>query len=447
MLYKEVTRRLRLKFGLGRSQRHRQSWHDADGRLCLLNMRFTFPLPLLLHLLPPLGALAQTVASRVAPRVVIVSMWTPEAQIWLRRFPESNLGSLTAHSVAIPGLSMLFPHVFCTDDFQACQVTLGEGEINAAASMMALVLSQTFDLRQTYFLLSGIAGVNPKYATIGSVALARFAVQVALQYEIDPRSLPVDWPTGYISYGRDQPLEYPVITYGTEVFELNDNLREAAFSLASKAVLADGDTSRQYRARYGAGAGGFPEASRPPSVVKCDIATSDVYYSGTKLAQAFANTTSIWTNGTGTYCMSAQEENATLEVLVRATVENLTDFSRVVVMRAGSNFDRPPPGVSDLQHLTSVDQNGFSVAINNTFTAGVEIVKGIVNGWNCTFRQGIAPANYIGDIFGSLGGDPDFGLGSLTGGQPASPAGESGDWAKLEMNRREQFGLRALIKA
>jgi len=230
---------------------------------------------------------------------------------------------------------MLFPHVFCADDFRVCQVTLGEGEINAAASMMALVLSHRFDLRQTYFLLSGIAGVNPKYATIGSVALARFAVQVALQYEIDPRSLPVDWPTGYISYGRDQPLEYPAITYGTEVFELNNNLREAAFNLASMAVLAGAETSRQYRGRYGGSVGDFPEASRPPSVVRCDMATSDVYYSGTKLAQAFANTTSIWTNGTGTYCMSAQEENATLEVLVRATVENLADFSRVIVMRAG----------------------------------------------------------------------------------------------------------------
>ncbi|KAL3957958.1 hypothetical protein ACCO45_008536 [Purpureocillium lilacinum] len=390
-------------------------------------MRFVCSLALLLPSLGLPRALSQTVTGKIAPRVVIVSMWAPEAQVWYKRFPESNLGNLTAHSVPLPGLSMLFPHVFCADDFRVCQVTLGEGEINAAASMMALVLSHRFDLRQTYFLLSGIAGVNPKYATIGSVALARFAVQVALQYEIDPRSLPVDWPTGYISYGRDQPLEYPAITYGTEVFELNNNLREAAFNLASMAVLADAETSRQYRGRYGGSVGDFPEASRPPSVVRCDMATSDVYYSGTKLAQAFANTTSIWTNGTGTYCMSAQEENATLEVLVRATVENLADFSRVIVMRA--------------------DQNGFSIAINNTFTAGIEIVKGIVRGWNCTFRQGISPTNYIGDIYGSLGGNPDFGLGSLIGGRPAAPAGQSGDLAKLEMDRRGRFGLRALIKS
>ncbi|KAJ6437333.1 mitochondrial carrier [Purpureocillium lavendulum] len=401
-------------------------------------MRLVWPLAVLHLLMKPHPTFSQTVASKITPRVVIVSMWQPEAHVWYSRFPESKLGNLTAHAIALPGLSMLFPYLFCTEDFRVCQITLGEGEINAAASMMALVLSQQFDLRQSYFLLAGIAGVNPGYATIGSVALARFAVQVALQYEIDPRSLPLDWPTGYISYGRDLPLEYPAVTYGTEVFELNKDLRESAFSLASKAVLADADTSRQYRSKYGGPVGDFPLASCPPSIVRCDMATSDVYYSGTKLAQAFANTTNVWTNGTGVYCMSAQEENASLEVLVRATVDKLADFSRVIVMRAG---------VSDLQHLTSVDQNGFNVAINNTFAAGIEIVKGIVGGWNCTFRQGISPTNYIGDMFGSLGGKPDFGLGSLTGGSPARPGGQSGDWAKLEMSRRGQFGLRALIKS
>lgn len=76
-------------------------------------------------------------------------------------------------------------------------------------------------------------------------------------------------------------------------------------------------------------------AVRPPSVVKCDSATSDVYYSGGRLAQAFENTTTLWTNGTGAYCMSAQEDSATLEVLVRAATEGLVDFGRIIAMRTG----------------------------------------------------------------------------------------------------------------
>lgn len=238
--------------------------------------------------------------------------------------------------MAVPGLSMLFPRVFCTETGIICQVTLGEGEINSAASMMAFVLSNKFDLRQTYFLFAGIAGVNPHYATIGSVALARYAVQVALQYEIDPRSLPKDWPTGYISYGRDYPLQYPAITYGTEVFEVNNALRDTAYILASKARLTDRIGPQEYRSKYSGSGYHNAMASKAPSVVKCDIATSDVYYSGTKLAIAFENTTRLWTNGTGTYCMSAQEENATLEVMVRGAIEGLVDFSRMIIMRTGT---------------------------------------------------------------------------------------------------------------
>ncbi|KAM5350588.1 hypothetical protein ACJ41O_007093 [Fusarium nematophilum] len=311
---------------------------------------------------------------------------------------------------------------------------------------MALVLSPLFDLRQTYFLLAGIAGVNPKYGTLGSVALARYCVQVALQYEIDPRSLPSEWPTGYISYGRNQPHEYPFITYGTEVFELNARLQDAAYDLASKAELTDADGPKQYRALYSRMGESYRDGSRPPSVIKCDTATSDVYYSGSRLSEAFENTTRVWTNGTGVYCMSAQEDNATLEVLVRAAIEKFVDFERVMVLRTGSNFDRPPLGRTDLEHLTDAQQNGFTIAIDNIFNAGVEITKGIIEGWNCTFKDGVKANNYVGDIFGSLGGEPDFGFGSITRGERVAPKGRDTGLAMREMDRRQMLSQKALGK-
>ena len=62
-------------------------------------------------------------------------------------------------------------------------------EINAAATVSALVHSQRFDLSSTYFMVAGIGGVNPEVATICAVTFARYAIQVAMQYEIDPREL------------------------------------------------------------------------------------------------------------------------------------------------------------------------------------------------------------------------------------------------------------------
>ncbi|KAH6609035.1 hypothetical protein Trco_002381 [Trichoderma cornu-damae] len=389
----------------------------------------------------------------ISPRIMIISMFEPEARIWHDNFPQSGLGNLTSQAVAAPGLSMLFPRIFCTQAGTVCQMTVGEGEINSAASMMALVLSGSFNLSRTYFLLAGIAGVNPRHATIGSVALARYAVQVALQYEIDPRSLPEGWPTGYIPYGRAHPLEYPCITYGTEVFELNANLRDAAYRFAQRARLRDDDEPRRYRVLYAGMGTSYRMAVRPPSVVRCDSATSDVYYSGGRLAQAFENTTSLWTNGTGVYCMSAQEDNAALEVLVRAAIEGLVDFGRIIAMRTGSNFDRPPPSRSDWEHLTRTDQNGFHIAVSNIYNAGIEIVGGILANWDCTFERGIPPTNYIGDIFGSLGGHPDFGFGSITGGRKlmAGSTGlgknhTGGALAAVEMARRRKFGVKGVMK-
>jgi purine nucleoside permease len=246
--------------------------------------------------------------------------FSPEADIWYTRMPSSGLGDLLAVNISAPGLSMLFPHVHCLADHSVCQVTTGESEINAASSIMALVLSSAFDLTKTYFMIGGIAGVNPKLSTLGGVALGKFTVQVGLQYEFDAREMPENFSTGYFSYGTYLPNVYPTTIYGSEVFELNEALRDKAFEYASKANLSDDDISASYRARYAAQGEAYVAATQPPSVVKCDSATSDVYYS---------------TNGTGAYCMTAQEDSATLEVMVRAAIEGLVDFSRIILMRTG----------------------------------------------------------------------------------------------------------------
>lgn len=255
----------------------------------------------------------------------------PEAQAWYDNF---SLGNLSAISVPACGLSMLFPSVTCTADGAVCHTTVGEGEVNAAASAMALLLSPAFDLRATYFLLGGIAGANPARATLGGVALARYAVQVGLQYEVDPRAAPDGWDTGYVPYGRDRPHEYPSVVYGSEVFELNADLRDLAYEMAATAELADSEEARNLRKRYD----GDLAAARAPEVVRCDVTTSDVYFVGEKLARTFEKTTRVWTNGTGDYCMSAQEDNAVLEVLVRGAVDGLVDFSRVILMRTGKSI-------------------------------------------------------------------------------------------------------------
>lgn len=341
-----------------------------------------------------------------------------------------------AHNITLPGLSPLYPDVHCTEDYEICQLITGESEINAATTVTSVAFSPLFDLTQTYFFIAGIAGVSPKKTTTGSVTFARYAVQVALQHEIDIRELDSNYTTGYIPQGADYPDQYPTSIYGTEVFEVNSELRTIAADFARKANLSDSATAQAYRKHYATRSGKYKAATLPPSVVECDVATSDVYYSGNILGSTFENTTKIWTNGTGDYCSTAQEDNATLEVLLRSSARKLTDFSRIIVMRTASDFDRPYPGSSAVYNLLYADQGGFAPALENLYVAGIKVIEGILEGWEKTFADGVEPSNYIGDIFGTLGGTPDFGPGRK------QALVDSGAYKKRSLSQRQRLARR-----
>jgi len=240
---------------------------------------------------------------------------------------------------------------------------------------------------------------------------------VDLQYEFDAREIPSNFTTGYVPQGSTFPSEYPQSIYGTEVFEVNNALRKLAVGFAQTATLNDSTAAMAYRANY-ASTTAYSAGSQAPRVVECHVATSDVYFIGTLLSEAFGNTTTLFTNGSGVYCTTAQEDNATLEALLRGAINNLTDFSRIIVMRTASDFDRPYAGEADTENLFYANQGGFEPAIRNVYLAGVKVVEGILNGRDSTFCAGVNATNYIGDIFGSLGGKPDFGPGSMFNDDP-----------------------------
>ncbi|KAJ7753318.1 purine nucleoside permease [Mycena maculata] len=349
----------------------------------------------------------------INPKVFIITMFTSELGAWTD-IPEFNLFE---QNITVPGFSPLFPDVHCTGDGSVCLLTTGEAEINAASTISSLLLSPSFNLTSTYFFITGIAGVNPKIGSIGDVTFAKYAVQVALQYEFDARQIPADFPTGYFPQDSLAPGQVPGHWYGTEVFEVNDALRQLAFDYAETATLNDTLAAQLARNLY-ANSTGYEAATQGPKVVLCDTATSDVYWSGDLLGEAFENTTQIFTNGSSVFCTSQQEDNATLSALMRGALFRLVDFARIIVMRTASDFDRQYSGESPLANLLG-SHPGYEPSVLNLHLAGVKVVQGIVGEWDDKFAAGIQPTNYIGDVFGSLGGEPDFGPGSIFGGTGA----------------------------
>jgi purine nucleoside permease len=343
------------------------------------------------------------------PKVMIVSMFGKEAiTTWY-----TNMDFV--HNITVPGLSPLFPWVHCTEDYEVCQFITGESEINAAATVTAITLSPLFDLSETYFLIAGIAGGEPSQVTLGSVTFAEYAVQVALEYQIDSKEVPesYNWTTGYFPFDTDSPLAFPESWYGSEIFRVNPVLRDRAFDISSsKAVLANGTSGNAaFRALYD-----YAPANELPTFSKCDVLTSDTYWAGDVLSFYFGNLTQVMTNGSATYCATAQEDNATLESMMRAHLFGLVDYSRIIIMRTISDFARAPPSLqNDTVHFfKNVSQGGSSVAITNIWKAGYPIVQDILENWDELYGQGaFSTDEYLGDVFGTLGGVPTFGSGNI----------------------------------
>lgn len=77
--------------------------------------------------------------------------------------------------------------------------------VRSANQIMALALDPRFDFSKAYWLVNGIAGVDPADASLGSAAWARFVVDGDIAYEIDSREADKNWPYAIIPIS---PMKY-----------------------------------------------------------------------------------------------------------------------------------------------------------------------------------------------------------------------------------------------
>lgn len=78
-------------------------------------------------------------AGKITPKVVIFSMFPPEADAWygIKEF------DVLAHNITVPGLSPLYPDAHCTANGDVCQVTIGE----AGRSCTDILMSTSSDTK------------------------------------------------------------------------------------------------------------------------------------------------------------------------------------------------------------------------------------------------------------------------------------------------------------
>ncbi len=74
---------------------------------------------------------------------------------------------------------------------------------------MALCLDPRWDLRKTYWLINGIAGIDPASGSIGSAVWTGNVVDGDAMREIGEKEMPAGWPYGLFAIGTTHPDELP----------------------------------------------------------------------------------------------------------------------------------------------------------------------------------------------------------------------------------------------
>jgi purine nucleoside permease len=250
--------------------------------------------------------------------------------------------------------------------------------VNATASMMALGLDPRFDLTHAYFLIDGIAGVDPAVASIGSAAWASYVVGDVAR-EIDPRDAPADWPYGLFPVGAHAP-DPPAVPDApwtrTNLYALNAGLARWAFEQTKSLKLLDDPVVAEFRAGFT----GFPEAQKPPFVLMGDTFASDYYWHGTVMTQYARDWVRLFTGGKGRFAMTEMEDSGFMNALERLAAMKRVDCDRVMVLRTGSNYSMPRPGHTAVESVTA-PYIGSRVALEAAWLCGSTVLHKLLGDW------------------------------------------------------------------
>lgn len=317
----------------------------------------------------------------IAVKVVVAAMFERgetrgdepgEIQLWIER-----LGLDIEYEFTL-GQDVLY-----MNDDGVMAILLGGGIPNATASIMALGLDDRFDLRDSYWLVAGIAGGDPEDLSLGSAAWARHVVDGDLLYEIDGREIPDDWPYGMVPLGGERPTDDPDDLIGgwtvdTIIYTLNEQLVNWAFSITRDTEIPDAPGMSEYRKHYDT----YPVAQRPPFVTIGDTLSASTYWHGEKLNQWANDWLRLYGGKDAEFMTSNMEDSGTLTGLARLARVGRIDMDRVLVLRTASNFTMPPADKSASWSHEQPYPDGGRPAIEAAFVVGNVVVQALLDGWD-----------------------------------------------------------------
>lgn len=324
---------------------------------------------------------AASAGAPIEVRVVVVTTWEVirggkdlrgELYAWSHNWPFTTE---LAFSVGV--------HPLLYDpDRHVLAIVTGMATARAAASITALGMDPRFDLSHAYWIVAGTAGANPKYASAGSTAWARYVVDGDLSQEIDARDIPADWPTGILPNGRTAPYQLPAPAShnddGNMAYSMNLGLVDWAFAMTKDIKLPDDVILAKVRAPY-TGPGALP-----PFVLEGDGLMSARFWYGEHLNQWAERWVPYWTGGKGVFAMSAEEDTGIMQALTFLGHAGRASVDRVLILRAGSDYVVAPAGVTAAEQIARQATEGLPAnqqALNNLYAVASPVARALADGW------------------------------------------------------------------
>lgn len=323
-------------------------------------------------------------SSLIKPKVIIVTMFeigddlgdtAGEFQLWRER---QNLNQ------RIP-----FPNshhdIFFNSQTGVMAIVTGIGTAKSTAAIMALGMDPRFDLSKSYWLVAGIAGIDPNDASIGSAAWAEYLVDADLAHEIDAREMPEDWEIGYFARYTKKPYDPNKPEPTGEMWQLNSGLTEWAFQLTKDLTLPDFPSLKETRDLYI----NHPNARKPPFVLKGDQLAGMTFWHGAILNDWANKWVDYWTDGKGEFVTTAMEDTGTYQSLLYLSAINRADVDRLMVLRTGSNYSMQPPSKTAAENLLQENEGyaGLQASLESAYLVGSTVVNEILGNWSLYEHQ------------------------------------------------------------
>lgn len=243
-------------------------------------------------------------------------------------------------------------------------------------SLTAIILDPRLDVSKAYWVVAGIAGVDPRAGSIGSAAWSNWVVDADPIFERDDREIPADWPYGLWSLGVSGPGQKGTAAGSSGMaWKLNAGLVRWAYQMTRDIPLPDNDQLRAARAGFKS----EPVAQRPPFVFIGDNLSTTRFWHGERRTRWARDWVNLWTDGAGVFAMTDCEDQGILDTLDIYAKEGRVDRDRILVLRTASNYSREADGVAPAG--VKFTPGGAPAAFEAAYLVGAPVVKALVAGW------------------------------------------------------------------